>query len=30
MKLNIGCGKIYKEGFINIDALDSTVEDKIM
>lgn len=30
MKLNIGCGKIYKEGFINIDAYDSTVADKIM
>ncbi len=30
MKLNIGCGKIYKEGFINIDAFDSTVADKIM
>jgi len=30
MKLNIGCGKIYKEGFINIDAYDTTVADKIM
>ena len=30
MKLNIGCGKIYKEGFINIDAFDPTVADKIM
>ncbi len=30
MKLNIGCGKTYKEGFINIDAYDSTVADKIM
>lgn len=30
MKLNIGCGKVYKEGFINIDAYDSTVADKIM
>ena len=30
MKLNIGCGKTYKEGFINIDAFDSTVADKIM
>ncbi len=30
MKLNIGCGKKYKEGFINIDAYDSTVADKIM
>jgi len=30
MKLNIGCGKTYKEGYINIDAFDSTVADKIM
>lgn len=30
MKLNIGCGKTYKEGFINIDAYDQTVADKIM
>ena len=30
MKLNIGCGKIYKDGFINIDAYDSTVADRIM
>ena len=30
MKLNLGCGKKYKEGFINIDAFDSTVADKIM
>ena len=30
MKLNLGCGKRYKDGFINIDAFDSTVADKIM
>ncbi|UCF49090.1 MAG: methyltransferase domain-containing protein [Thermoplasmatales archaeon] len=30
MKLNIGCGKIYKDGFINLDAFDSTVADRIM
>ena len=30
MKLNLGCGKDYKEGFVNIDAFDSTVADKIM
>jgi predicted SAM-dependent methyltransferase len=30
MKLNIGCGKIYKQGFINIDSFDSTVADKMM
>ena len=30
MKLNLGCGKKYKDGFINIDAFDSTVADKTM
>lgn len=30
MKLNIGCGKYYKAGFINIDAFDATVADRIM
>ena len=30
MKLNIGCGKVYKEGFVNIDAFDKSVADKIM
>ena len=30
MRLNLGCGKHYKEGFINIDAFDTTVADKIM
>jgi len=30
MKLNIGCGKTYKDGFINIDAFDQTVADRIM
>lgn len=30
MKLNLGCGKQYKKGFINIDAYDNTVADKIM
>ncbi len=30
MKLNIGCGKEYKEGYINIDAFDSTVADMLM
>jgi predicted SAM-dependent methyltransferase/tetratricopeptide (TPR) repeat protein len=30
MKLNIGCGKQYKVGFINIDAYDATVADMIM
>jgi hypothetical protein len=30
MKLNLGCGKYYKKGFVNIDAYDSTVADRIM
>jgi predicted SAM-dependent methyltransferase/tetratricopeptide (TPR) repeat protein len=30
MRLNLGCGKRYKEGFINIDAFDATVADTIM
>jgi tetratricopeptide (TPR) repeat protein len=30
MKINIGCGKTYKEGFINIDSFDTTVADKKM
>jgi hypothetical protein len=30
MKLNIGCGKTYRDGFINIDAFDQTVADRIM
>jgi len=30
MRLNLGCGKHYKEGFINIDAFDTTVADAIM
>jgi predicted SAM-dependent methyltransferase len=30
MRLNLGCGKRYKERFINIDAFDTTVADKIM
>jgi predicted SAM-dependent methyltransferase len=30
MRLNLGCGKQYKEGFINIDAYDATVADSIM
>jgi tetratricopeptide (TPR) repeat protein len=30
MKLNIGCGKTYKEDYINIDAYDKTIADKIM
>ncbi len=30
MKLHIGCGKIYKKDYINIDVFDSTVADRIM
>ncbi len=30
MRLNLGCGKHYKERFLNIDAFDTTVADKIM
>src|SRR5512136_1625227 len=30
MRLNLGCGKHYKEGFLNIDAFDTTVADRIM
>lgn len=29
MKLNLGCGGIYKKGYLNIDAFDNTVADKI-
>ena len=30
MRLNLGCGKHYKNGYINIDAYDATVADKIL
>lgn len=30
MKLNLGCGGDYKKDYINIDAFDSTVADRIM
>ena len=30
MKLNIGCGRSYKRGYVNIDAFDNTVADHIM
>jgi predicted SAM-dependent methyltransferase len=30
MKLNIGCGGAYKEGYINIDAFNKTIADKCM
>ena len=30
MKLNLGCGGDYKKGYLNVDAYDTTVADKIM
>ena len=30
MKLNIGCGLEYKKGYVNIDAFDNTVSDRLM
>jgi len=30
MKLNLGCGGDYKKGYLNVDAFDTTVADKIM
>lgn len=30
MKLNLGCGGDYKKGYLNVDAFDDTVADKIM
>lgn len=30
MKLNIGCGLEYKKGYINIDAFDRSVADRVM
>ncbi|MEM5855117.1 MAG: methyltransferase domain-containing protein [Candidatus Aenigmatarchaeota archaeon] len=29
IKLNLGCGPVYKPGYINIDKFDNTVADKI-
>jgi predicted SAM-dependent methyltransferase len=29
MKINVGCGKLYKKGYVNIDFYDNTVADKI-
>lgn len=28
MKLNLGCGKVYKPGYVNIDSSDSSVADE--
>lgn len=30
MKLNLGCGGEHKKGYLNIDAFDDTIADKIM
>ncbi len=30
MKLNLGCGGVYKRGYLNIDAFDTTVADQTM
>jgi len=30
MKLNLGCGGLYKKGYLNVDAFDDTVADKNM
>lgn len=30
MKLNLGCGGNYKKKFLNVDAFDSSIADKIM
>lgn len=30
MKLNIGCGSVYKKGYLNLDAYDNSVADELM
>lgn len=30
MKLNLGCGGDHKKGYLNVDAFDDTIADKIM
>ena len=30
LKLNLGCGQIYKKGYINVDAFDESVADQVM
>ena len=30
MKLNLGCGGLYKKDYLNVDAFDDTVADKNM
>lgn len=30
MKLNIGCGNVYKKGYVNVDVQEGTIADRIM
>jgi len=30
MKINLGCGGTHKKGYLNVDAFDDTIADKIM
>ena len=30
MKIHLGCGHVYKKGYVNIDAYDNIVADKLM
>ncbi len=30
LKLNLGCGKTFKAGYINVDAFDESVADRVM
>ncbi|MFW9769833.1 MAG: methyltransferase domain-containing protein [Candidatus Thorarchaeota archaeon] len=30
LKLNLGCGLVYKKGYINVDAFDHTIADQVM
>lgn len=30
MRINLGCGLVYKRGYVNVDAYDTTVADRVM
>ncbi len=30
MRIHVGCGPVYKKGYVNIDVFDTTVADRIM
>ena len=30
MRIHVGCGQVYKKGYVNIDIFDTTVADRIM